>query len=58
MLTGTLRNEVDTIWKEFWQNGMTDPLSIIKQITYPLFIRELDKRQTLKEKQANKLKTV
>jgi len=56
MLTGQLRNEVDKIWKEFWQNGMTDSLSIIKQITYLLFIRELDKQQTLKEKQANKLK--
>ena len=33
MLTGQLRNEVDKIWKEFWQNGMTDSLSIIKQIT-------------------------
>ncbi|MBN2747334.1 MAG: SAM-dependent DNA methyltransferase [Bacteroidales bacterium] len=56
MLTGQLKNEVDKIWKEFWQNGMTDSLSIIKQITYLLFIRELDKQQTLKEKQANKLK--
>jgi type I restriction enzyme M protein len=56
MLTGQQRNEIDKIWKEFWQNGMTDPLSIIKQITYLLFIRSLDKQQELKEKQANKLK--
>lgn len=56
MLTGQQRNDIDKIWKEFWQNGMTDPLSIIKQITYLLFIRNLDRQQELKEKQANKLK--
>ncbi len=55
MLTGQQRNDIDKIWKEFWQNGMTDPLSIIKQITYLLFIRNLDRQQELKEKQANKL---
>jgi type I restriction enzyme M protein len=55
MLTGQQRNDIDKIWKEFWQNGMTDPLSIIKQITYLLFIRSLDRQQELKEKQANKL---
>ncbi len=56
MLTGQQRTDIDKIWKEFWQNGMTDPLSIIKQITYLLFIRNLDRQQELKEKQANKLK--
>jgi type I restriction enzyme M protein len=56
MLTGHQRNDIDKIWKEFWQNGMTDLLSIIKQITYLLFIRNLDRQQELKEKQANKLK--
>ncbi|WP_430972978.1 N-6 DNA methylase [Sunxiuqinia rutila] len=56
MLTGQQRSDIDKIWKEFWQNGMTDPLSIIKQITYLLFIRNLDRQQELKEKQANKLK--
>ena len=55
MLTGQQRTDIDKIWKEFWQNGMTDPLSIIKQITYLLFIRNLDRQQELKEKQANKL---
>lgn len=55
MITGQQRNDIDKIWKEFWQNGMTDPLSIIKQITYLLFIRNLDRQQELKEKQANKL---
>ena len=24
MLTGQQRNDIDKIWKEFWQNGMTD----------------------------------
>jgi len=56
MLTGQQRNDIDKIWKEFWQNGMTDPLSIIKQITYLLFIRSLAKQQEDKEKQANKLR--
>lgn len=55
MLTGQQRNDIDRIWKEFWQNGMTDPLSIIKQITYLFFIRSLDRQQELMEKQANKL---
>lgn len=56
MITGQQRTDIDKIWKEFWQNGMTDPLSIIKQITYLLFIRNLDRQQELKEKQANKLR--
>ena len=50
MITGQQRTDIDKIWKEFWQNGMTDPLSIIKQITYLLFIRNLDRQQELMEK--------
>ena len=55
MLTGKIRNEVDRLWETFWTGGITDPMTVIRQITYLIFLRQLDQRQTLKEKQANLL---
>lgn len=39
MLTGELRNKVDTVWNAFWSGGIANPLEVIEQITYLLFIR-------------------
>jgi type I restriction enzyme M protein len=55
MLTGQLRNEVDKLWETFWTGGITNPLTVIEQITYLLFLRRLDQQQLLKEKQASEL---
>ena len=53
MLTGKLRNQVDRIWEAFWTGGITNPISVIEQFSYLLFIRRLDDIHTLKEKAAN-----
>ncbi|WP_138756407.1 type I restriction-modification system subunit M [Paenibacillus sinopodophylli] len=50
MLTGDIRNKVDTIWEMFWTGGITNPLSVIEQITYLLFMKQLDEKQTKQER--------
>ncbi|MBK9537488.1 MAG: SAM-dependent DNA methyltransferase [Flavobacteriales bacterium] len=55
MITGTLRSSVDKLWEAFWTGGVSNPLTVIEQITYLLFLRRLDENQTLKEKQSAKL---
>jgi type I restriction enzyme M protein len=56
MLTGNIRNQVDRIWDAFWAGGIANPLEVIEQITYLLFIRRLDDLHTLEENKANRLK--
>jgi type I restriction enzyme M protein len=55
MITGELKGRIDRIWDAFWTGGISNPLEVIEQITYLLFIRRLDDLQTLKEKKANRL---
>lgn len=50
MLTGDIRNKVDTIWEMFWTGGISNPLSVIEQITYLLFMKQLDAQQTKQER--------
>lgn len=45
MITGEIRNKVDTIWEMFWTGGIANPLSVIEQFTYLLFMRQLDEQQ-------------
>jgi type I restriction enzyme M protein len=56
MLTGEIRNQIDKIWDAFWAGGIANPLEVIEQITYLLFIRRLDDLHTLEENKANRLK--
>ena len=56
MLTGDVRNQIDRIWDAFWAGGIANPLEVIEQITYLLFIRRLDDLHTLEENKANRLK--
>lgn len=53
MITGELRNKVDRIWETFWTGGITNPLDVIEQFTYLLFIKQLDDVETTKENEAN-----
>lgn len=55
MLTGELRNQIDAIWNVFWSGGISNPLEVIEQITYLLFIRRLDDAHTLEENKAQML---
>jgi type I restriction enzyme M protein len=55
MITGELKSKVDRIWDAFWSGGIANPLEVMEQITYLLFIRRLDDLQTAKENRANRL---
>ena len=57
MLTGEIRNQVNQIWDAFWSGGVSNPLSVIEQITYLLFIKRLDDLHTLEENKAETLGT-
>src|SRR5258706_1043616 len=56
MITGELRSQVDRLWDAFWSGGISNPLEVIEQITYLLFIKRLDELQTLEELKATRLK--
>ena len=56
MLTGDIRNQIDQLWNAFWIGGISNPLEVIEQITYLLFIRRLDELHTLEERKAARLK--
>ena len=56
MLTGELKSKIDQIWNAFWSGGIANPLEVIEQITYLLFLRRLDDLHTLEENKANRLK--
>ena len=53
MITGEIRSQVDKIWEAFWTGGISNPLTVIEQFTFLLFLRRLDERQQLAEKKAN-----
>lgn len=53
MLTGEIRSKVDQVWNAFWAGGIANPLEVIEQITYLLFMRGLDDIQTREENKAN-----
>ena len=52
MITGELKSKIDRIWDTMWSGGISNPLSVIEQLTYLLFIKRLDELQTLKEAKA------
>ena len=56
MITGELKSKVDRLWDAFWAGGISNPLEVIEQITYLLFIKRLDDLHTTKEAKANRLK--
>ena len=52
MITGGLKSKVDAIWNTMWSGGISNPLSVIEQLTYLLFIKGLDELHTRREAQA------
>lgn len=56
MITGELKTKVDRIWDTMWSGGISNPLSVIEQLTYLLFIKRLDELHTLKEHKAARTK--
>jgi len=55
MITGELKSKVDRIWDTMWSGGISNPLSVIEQLTYLLFIKRLDELHTLRERKAARL---
>ena len=53
MINGELKSQVDKIWEAFWTGGISNPLTVIEQFTFLLFLRRLDENQKLEEKKAN-----
>jgi len=51
MITGELKNKIDSLWEIFWTGGLTNPLDVIEQITYLMFIRDLDDSDNLRAKE-------
>lgn len=56
VLTGELKSRIDRIWDAFWAGGIANPLEVMEQITYLLFIRRLDDLQTARERKATRAK--
>lgn len=56
MLDAKLRGQVDKVWNEFWTGGISNPLEIIEQITYLLFLKRLDDLQILEDNKSIRLK--
>lgn len=54
MITGELKSKIDKLWEAFWTGGITNPLTVIEQITYLLFIRRLDDIEARNERIAER----
>ena len=55
MITGELKNKVDSIWDTIWTGGITSPITVLEQITYLMFMKLLDDNQLKAEAGANAL---
>jgi len=53
MITGDLKNRIDSLWTEFWTGGITNPLTVIEQITFLMYSRLLDMQERRDEKRAS-----
>ena len=53
MITGVIKNKVDKIWTDIWAGGITNPLTVIEQLTYLMFIRSLDEKELETEEYEN-----
>lgn len=58
MLTGSIRNDIDKLWEKFWTGGITNPLTVIEQISYLMFARMLDMHEDIADNKAAKGITV
>jgi type I restriction enzyme M protein len=53
MIVGEMKSSIDNLWLRFHTGGVSNPMEVIKQITYLLFIKRLDDLEIAKEKRAN-----
>lgn len=55
MITGELKNRIDSLWEIFWTGGLTNPLDVIEQMTYLMFIHDLDESDNIHAKESSML---
>lgn len=55
MITGELKNQIDGIWNTFWTGGISNTITIVEQLTYLIFIKDLDEAETRNERMAKRL---
>ena len=52
MITGELKNKINALWEIFWTGGITNPLDVVEQMTYLMFIHDLDETDSRKVKES------
>lgn len=55
MITGTIKQQIDQIWQTFWEGGVTNTITVVEQLTYLIFIKNLDETETRNERMAKRL---
>ncbi|WP_417371488.1 type I restriction-modification system subunit M [Gelidibacter japonicus] len=55
MITGQLKSQIDAIWNTFWTGGISNTITIVEQLTYLIFIKDLDETETRNERMAKRL---
>jgi len=55
VITGAIKSKVDSVWDAYWASGISNPLEVIEQLTYLLFLKGLDETHTARELRANRL---
>lgn len=50
MITGELKSQIDQIWNTFWTGGISNTITIVEQLTYLIFIKDLDETETRNER--------
>ncbi len=55
MITGELKNKINSLWEIFWTGGITNPLDVVEQMTYLMFIHDLDATDNLRTKESTML---
>lgn len=54
IIKGEIKNKIDKMWEFFWTGGLTNPIDVIEQITYLMFMKRLDQEQMNREAHAAK----
>jgi len=55
MITGEIKSQIDQIWNTFWTGGISNTITIVEQLTYLIFIKDLDETETRNERMAKRL---
>jgi len=55
MIVGAVKSQIDSIWNDFWSGGVSNPMTVMEQITYLLFVKRLDELQAVEEARAAQL---